>query len=69
MKIIYHLLLWYTMLSGTYSQSCPTCVGRISRQSEPFFSDVCYCDKSKNKNNTPPRPIKTNTKPTVTNKK
>lgn len=69
MKIIYGLLLCYTTLLSTHAYSCPTCVGRVSRQSAPFFSNACYYDKSKKRNCTTPRSVKLSTKPTAINKK
>jgi hypothetical protein len=42
MKVIYGLLLVLAASIGMNTMSCPTCVGRVSRKSAPFFSDECY---------------------------
>lgn len=43
----------FTMLGMVYvahACACPTCVGRVSGQSAPFFSDECYCASGNLKN-------------------
>lgn len=69
MKALVSLFLCCVTLLSTHVQSCPICVGRVSRQSAPFFSDACYCNKPKTKSNSTRQPVKISTKPTALNKK
>jgi len=35
----------FLCISQKTAESCPTCVGKIDEQSEPFFTNECYeCD-------------------------
>ncbi|MDP3889544.1 MAG: hypothetical protein Q8Q25_03320 [bacterium] len=42
MKYIKFWLLLIFLLSKTVSTCCPTCIGRIEKNSMPFFSDEPY---------------------------
>jgi hypothetical protein len=44
MKIRYCIILLCLARITTSVNTCPTCVGRVSKQSAPFFSDACYKD-------------------------
>ena len=42
MKTRHCVTLFCIAIASNYVNSCPTCVGRVSRQSAPFFTDDCY---------------------------
>lgn len=39
---IHGLMLCILVMWSHTCAACPTCVGRVSKQSAPFFSDECY---------------------------
>lgn len=42
MKTRYCIAILYLMMYSNEATACPTCVGRVSKKSAPFFSEECY---------------------------
>lgn len=40
MKIALHILVLLFCINSAYN--CPTCIGKVTRDSAPFFSDELY---------------------------
>lgn len=42
MNILRQIMILALVFMWSYSNGCPTCVGRIKLKDEPFFSDAFY---------------------------
>lgn len=45
MKVL-STLAFLLSLVGLTLKACPTCVGKVSAETPPFFADECYCSSS-----------------------
>jgi hypothetical protein len=50
MKIRNIVIIFCIILCNIHLQACPTCVGRLSKDSAPFFYDECYHNAELSKN-------------------
>jgi len=59
MRKLYILVSCATILLVQSCIACPTCVGRVTKQSASFFSDECYSSKKQSTEENKPQDITT----------